>query len=58
MGLKDFPEAPGRVCWREAREGDRVAGVGIAGEHAQNVTVVVKIDPRQAALEAKPFGSV
>jgi hypothetical protein len=58
MRLKDFANAPGRVYRREACESDGVAGVGIAGEHAQNVTVVVKFDPGQAALETKPFSSV
>ena len=58
MRFKGFANAPGRVCRSEACEDDGVAGVGIAGEHAQNVTVVVKLDPGQPALETKPFGSV
>jgi len=58
MRQKDFADAPGRVYRRETRESDGVAGVGVAGEHAQNVTVVVKFDPGQPALETKPFGSI
>jgi hypothetical protein len=58
MRFKDFANAPGRIRWSEARESDSVAGVGIAGEHAHNVTVIVKLDPGQAALEAKPFSGV
>ena len=58
MRSKDLANAAGHVYRRETRESDGVAGVGVAGEHAKNVTVVVKFDPGQPAKETKPFGSV